>query len=682
MKDWDIHEPDETLVKQLAQQTGLALLPLRILVSRGYRTKDEIETFLSGGRQLTDPMALRDMDKAVERVRQALGQEERIAVYGDYDCDGIMATSMMYRYFEALGADICYYIPQRDREGYGMNREALHRIYEDGVRLVITVDNGITALEEVAYANSIGLDIVITDHHKPRDVLPQAAAVVDPHRADDESGCEYLCGTGVAFKLICALENESDWMLDQYGDLLAVATVADIVPLVGENREFVARGLGILQNTDNDGLAALLAACGLSEKALSSETVTFGLVPRINSAGRFDHVDSAIELFVSEGGDMSALAQEINQLNDQRRKTEDKIITQIFASLELDQESLQHRIIVIYGEDWHHGVVGIVASRLVERFGKPCIVLSVEGDEVRGSGRSVEGFSIIDAINACSSYLIRFGGHNQAAGVTLSKDQLKGFIQAINAWAAEHYPEMPRPRLALDCPISPGQLQVAELQSLSCLEPFGCGNDTPVFYIHECALQGIYPIGEGRHLRLRFGRDSTVFYALYFGMTPQSIPFEVGDTLDLAVTADVGEWNGEMRVSVKIRDARVSNIDYTALYRSNQRYDSLTAGGNADTECVPSRADIAVVYRFLRIKKECVLSPEHIYIRLAKQISSLCKTKIALDVLEEMGLIRRANSGGTVRIVVRENPPKVDLSDSKILQRLRRCETEPVASRS
>ena len=397
IKRWTIRQADDEAARRAAKALGLPPLAVRILAGRGFDTQEAIRRFLTGDCALTDPMALRDMDRAVKRIRRAIAEGEKIAVYGDYDCDGILSTVVLYSYLESAGADVCYYIPHRDREGYGLNREALQIIRDDGVRLVITVDNGITAVDEVAFAASIGIDVVVTDHHKPRDMLPQAVAVVDPHRLDDESGCEYLAGIGVAFKLICALEgDDGDLMLEQYGDLIAVATVADIVPLVGENRTIVRRGLESLQSTDNEGLAALIRVCGMADRQLSCENIAYGIVPRINSAGRFDCVDNAVELFSGGCDEPETLAGAINSLNEKRRAVEDQIVRQIMNQLDAQTEELGRRIIVIHGEGWHHGVVGIVASRMVERFGKPCIVFSVEGDVARGSARSIEGFQPLD----------------------------------------------------------------------------------------------------------------------------------------------------------------------------------------------------------------------------------------------------------------------------------------------
>lgn len=675
IKRWNRKYPDAALVTQLASELNLSPIVAKVLVSRGYETKEQIQAFLSDD-QFSDPMCLKDMDKAVARIRRAARDGEKVAVYGDYDCDGIMSTVLIYSYLESVGVNVCYYIPQRDREGYGLNADALKLIADDGVSLVITVDNGITAIGEVEYASSLGLDIVITDHHKPREVLPNAAAVVDPHRLDDESGCEYLAGVGVAFKLICALENDDGGlMLDQYGDLVAVATVADIVPLVGENRLIVRRGLESLQETDNEGLAELIRVCGMSGKALSSENIAYGIVPRINSAGRFDCVDDAMELFVGEGEELAGLADGINSLNEKRRKIEDQIIAQIMGQLEQNADALMKRVIVIAGEHWHHGIVGIVASRMVERFGKPCIVLSVEEDTIRGSARSIEGFSIIDAIHACSEHLERYGGHNQAAGLTLKAGHLQQFTQDINSWAAQHFPDMPQQTLNIDCEISPRSLNVESIQPLAMLEPYGSCNELPVFLVENCTIQGIYAIGEGKHVRLRFSGAGTVFYAVYFGISTTNFPYSVGEKVDLAATVDVGEWNGELRLSVKIKDIHLTNIDYDKIHDSEQVYQRLMRREEIDKpvrmQIVPSRDDIAVVYRYLRSKGNLSAPDEVIYAKLCGNISCLCKLKIAIDVLDEMKLITRKSSGSGKNVSVVPNPARVNIADSKILQTLK-----------
>lgn len=675
IKRWEIRQTDEALCTNLQAQTGLPEIVTRVLAARGYDTAEKASAFLAGENTLTDPMALKDMDKAVERIQRAIDNQEKIAVYGDYDCDGIMSTVMLYSYLESCGAQVCYYIPRRDSEGYGLNRNAIKLIYDDGVRLLVTVDNGISAMEEVDFAATLGLDIVITDHHQPRDIIPNAYAVVNPHRLDDESGCEYLCGAGVCFKLICALEGDDEMPLEQYGDLVAIATVADIVPLIGENRRIVRAGLSLVQNTQNEGLAALLEVCGLSDKTLGCENIAFGLVPRINSAGRFDCVDDAIALLAGASGEEATeLANQINSLNEKRRSIEDEIIKSILVKLEEDPRLLSGRIIVVYGEDWHHGVVGIVASRIVERYGKPCIALSNDGEHVRGSARSVKGFSIIDAIDACASMLVRYGGHEQAAGLTLERSQLETFIQSINDWAARHYPQMPQQTLSIDCEIPPRLLTVPNIEPLSMLEPFGSGNEMPIFALKGCVLQGIYPIGEGRHLRLRFAADNTCFYAVYFGMTAEAFPYTVGETVDLAVTLDVNEWNGEQRTSIKIKDTHIVNLDYDLIHESEQAYQQLQRSEPVaepeKTALVPTRDDIAVVYRFLRAKGSFSAPDEVIYSKLKGNISSLCKCKIAIDVLAELRLITRKSSGQSSAVSIIEHPKKVDIMESKILQAL------------
>lgn len=681
IKRWNIRQPDISQAKQLAEKMQISVVAAMVLVGRGIDTVEKTQVFLQEDACLGSAYLLKDMDKAVARIRKALSGGERIAIYGDYDCDGIMSTVLLYSYLDSVGANVCYYIPERDREGYGLNKAALELIHQDGVALVITVDNGITALDEIAYANSIGLDIVVTDHHKPREVLPQAAAVVDPHRLDDESGYEYLAGAGVAFKLVCALEEDDGEMaLDQYGDLIAIATAADVVPLVGENRQIVRRGLDVLQNTNNEGISALMEACGLAGKSLSSERIVYGIVPRINSAGRFDKVDSAIELFVGTDNPQS-LANEIYALNDKRRKIEEQIVNEIFAMVESNDSLLKERIIVLAGENWHHGIVGIVASKMVDRFGKPCIVLSKEGEYTRGSARSVEGFSIIDAIHACAPLLYKYGGHNQAAGMTLETEKLDAFIQAINTWACERFPDMPAKVLHVDALLSPKQLTVDVVSSLGVLEPFGAGNEVPLFSVKECKIKGIYPIGDGKHLRLRFSGSGEDFSAVYFGVTAAQFPYKVGDRVDLVASIDENEWNGEVQVSVKIKDIHLSGLDYDRMLQSEQVYFRLMRNEAVEDAVrglsVPCRDDIAVVYRFLRGKGSVVMPDECIYASVKEQIASFCKLRISLDILEELCLITRSSIEGAQRIEVVKNPAKVDIMSSEILQRM--MKKEPVA---
>ncbi len=676
IKLWDIKQPDEPLAASLAAELKIPRLVARVLAARGWDTAEKASGFLSCDHCLTDPLRLKDMDLAAASIRKALENGKKIVIYGDYDCDGIMSTVLLYSYLESVGGDVCYYIPQRDREGYGLNKDAIRLIHDSGAELLITVDNGITAIEEVDYANSLGLEVVITDHHKPREILPTAAAVVDPHRLDDESGCEYLAGVGVAFKLVCALEGEDgDFLLDQYGDLVAVATIADIVPLRGENRLIVKRGLELLREPQNEGIAALLEACGLAGKPVACENIAYGLVPRINSAGRFDQVDSAVELFVG-GGDPQELAEAINTLNSRRRELEDTVVHEILDELGKREHLQQDRIIIIDGENWYHGVVGIVASRMTERFGKPCIVLSHEGEFCRGSARSIEGFSIIDAINACSKWLVRYGGHNQAAGLTLETRNLQAFSEAINAWAYAHHPEMPVQTLHIDCILSPKELEVGRIRPVSMLEPFGSGNEAPVFMISGCVIQGIYSIGDGKHLRLRLYGNDTVFFAVYFGMTQENFPYMVGEVVDIAFSADVGEWNGEPRLSVKLRDIHLTGVDYRELHHSDQVYQRLLRHESEGIDAkyaLPDRNDIAAVYRYLRARGDCAEPDEVLYAHLHGRPDSFCKLKVALDVLEEMHLITHMQiNGRKVRRVVK-NPARVNIADSRILKALSKC---------
>ena len=603
---WKMAHWDREKAAQLAKTAGQPQLVCDLLTARGVETAGECGEFLAE-LPLSSPYLLKDMDKAAARVRQAIDNGERIAVYGDYDCDGITSTVLMYSYLESAGADVTYYIPDRETEGYGLNKEAVKLIADNKIDLILTVDNGISALEEIDYALSLGVDVVVTDHHRPREVLPRAAAVVDPHRADCPSPCKYLAGVGVAFKLICALEGDEtgEEMLEAYSDLVTLGTLADVVDLKGENRTIVRRGLRQLAEPENVGLAALLEVSGVGSRPITAESVSFGLAPRINACGRLGKVDEAVELLLCEDEERAMeLARLVDRLNVQRKEIEAAIVEDIRRMLEEDPSLLHQRVLVIAGRDWHHGVVGIAAARLTERFGKPCILFSVENGEARGSARSVEGFSIIEAISACAPLLSRYGGHPAAAGVTLPQENLGEFIRQINQYAAGQFDDMPVGSILIDRELDPAEATVATVQSLEALEPFGAGNESPCFLLRDMTLTGIYPMGEGKHLRLRLQRQEAVVTAVYFGMPPQRFPFQTGDRLDLAVALALNEFRGEVKVSVRVKDLRLSGVDQEMVFREKQEYDRFLRGERlrwqSAAQARPAREEAAVVYRFLR----------------------------------------------------------------------------------
>lgn len=686
IKKWRLPPSVDSEAQRLAEESGLPKQVCAILAGRGLTQAQELKTFLQGGGPLPDPYALKDMDRAVERISRAVEDGEKIAIYGDYDCDGISATALLYSYFQDIGADVLYYIPDRDSEGYGLNNFALERLQGVGVSLVVTVDNGVSALEEVRYAGELGMDVVVTDHHQPREILPQAVAVVDPHRPDCSYPEKNLCGAGVAFKLICALEGDLGCteMLEHCSGLVALGTVADVVPLVGENRRIVQAGLRDLSQTESPGLLALMELAGL-RRQLDSTAVAFGLAPRINAAGRIGKADLAVELLLTEDPEEAAqLAATINGYNETRKTLVEEILGDIDRQCAADPSLLEQRLLILSGKGWHHGVIGIAAAKMVERWSKPCILISLEGEEARGSCRSVEGYSMIGAISRCSAWLTRYGGHNQAAGFSLRAEDVAAFREALLEDARERYDLMPVDQLALDLALSPQDLTLENVRALSLLEPFGCGNEAPVALLPGCRLEAITPLKEDHHLRLRFSGGGKVFQALCFGVSSRELPYVPGDKLDLAVSLSLNSYNGETSVSLKIQGLRPSGIPQDKLVVGQQYYEKLLRGEAVEDKIcryvIPSREDIALLYRYLRQQGGFVHGYDQLWFRLGGRLN-YCKLRLSLDIMEELSLLER-REGLQPALRLAPAGAKVDLERSVILRSLKGGETLCIRSKN
>ena len=425
MKKWNISVPDKNAVSKLMIGCGITSLTAAALVQKGYSSPDSVMQKLNVD-ELSDPFLIKDMQEAADTINDAIDNNQRICVYGDYDCDGVMSTVILYSYLLEAGADVIYYIPERS-EGFGLNKKAIDKISADGAELIVTVDNGISAIEEAEYIYSSGMKLVVTDHHQQGEILPRAEAIVDPHRNDCFSTFKFMCGAGIALKLVAALDG-GDYItaLEQFGDLAAIATIADIVSLTGENRFLVSYGMELIQNTDRPALIALKKVAGLDEKPLNSDSISFGLAPRINAAGRFGSPKTAAELFLCDDYDEAlAIAQSLDKLNNERKKAEADIINEIFTMIADDPSLIRGRVIFICGKNWHHGVIGIVASRIMEHFGKPVFIASESNGEIRGSARSFGDFSIFSALNSAAEVLEKFGGHPSAGGFTIKWARLK-----------------------------------------------------------------------------------------------------------------------------------------------------------------------------------------------------------------------------------------------------------------
>ena len=510
LRKWEVRPLDKERAAAFAQTYGVPFFLAMLMNIRGLDDAVHLREFLGEGEPLSDPFLLKDMDKAAARITRAVDNMEKIAVYGDYDADGVTSTAMLYSYLETRGADVIFYIPQREGEGYGMNIGAVEYLKEQGVSLIVTVDNGISSVQEVARANELGIDVVVTDHHRPQEILPDAVAVVDAYRPDDTSPYKHFSGVGIAFKLLMALEDgagDVEDLLEAYSDLAAIGTIGDIVPLTGENRTLIRAGLERLSQSDRPGVQALLENAGIAGKALTSTNVAFTLVPRINATGRMGAPERAVRLLISGyEEEAEVLSEEICADNEERRRVEAEIAEAAFANIEA-KGYMKDRVVVVDGENWHHGVIGIVASRVTERCGKPCMIISRGETEAKGSGRSIEGFSLFDAICACGDLLIKFGGHPMAAGITLKPENIEAFRKRINQYAAEHFPQMPTQTVTLDCKLNPAALSVSMAQSLTQLEPFGNGNPQPVFGLFNMELSNVTPVGGGGHLRLTLEKN-------------------------------------------------------------------------------------------------------------------------------------------------------------------------------
>ena len=673
LRKWEVRPLDKERAAAFAQTYGVPFFLAMLMNIRGLDDAAHLREFLGEGEPLSDPFLLKDMDKAAARITRAVDNMEKIAVYGDYDADGVTSTAMLYSYLETRGADVIFYIPQREGEGYGMNIGAVEYLKEQGVSLIVTVDNGISSVQEVARANELGIDVVVTDHHRPQEILPDAVAVVDAYRPDDTSPYKHFSGVGIAFKLLMALEDgagDVEDLLEAYSDLAAIGTIGDIVPLTGENRTLIRAGLERLSQSDRPGVQALLENAGVAGKALTSTNVAFTLVPRINATGRMGAPERAVRLLISGyEEEAEVLSEEICADNEERRRVEAEIAEAAFADIEA-KGYMKDRVVVVDGENWHHGVIGIVASRVAERCGKPCMIISRGETEAKGSGRSIEGFSLFEAICACGDLLIKFGGHPMAAGITLKPENIEAFRKRINQYAAEHFPQMPTQTVTLDCKLNPAALSVSMAQSLTQLEPFGNGNPQPVFGLFNMELSNVTPVGGGGHLRLTLEKNGAVITAMRFNTKPEELPYHIGDKIDLAVQLEAREFRGQPSLTVIVRDMKFAafntekNIASLASFEKWQRGEVLSAEDK--NRLYPDRACLAAIYRALRT----VNGKETDQVRFVSQFGkdmTLGLFKTALLVFEERGLVHSEIADDTFTATLIETSGKTDITRSPVL---------------
>lgn len=672
-KKWVVSKGSKDLAAQIAQELSIDPFAALLVTSRGFENIDEINDFFDADAPLSlSPLSIADMGKAADRINKAIDNFEMICVFGDYDADGVTATALLYSYLETRGANVIRYIPDRLTEGYGLNIGAVEEIADRGVKLIVTVDNGVSAIDEAIRVKELGMELIVTDHHKVGDALPDAYAVVDPHRADCPSVFKEMSGVGVAFKLVCALEgDDGDILIEEYGDLVALGTIGDVVTLTGENRVMVRRGLRLINDCPRPGINALMEAAGVGDKVFSASTAAFTVCPRINAAGRMGSAHKALDLLLCEDDDTaSLLADEINSMNALRQRTETDIFASAAAMLADGSDMANDRIIVVDGEGWHQGVIGIVAARITERYGRPCIVISRDGENAKGSCRSVEGFSIYDAIESVSDCLDHFGGHTLAAGLSLKSSKIAEFRRRINEYAADK--EMPFALQKIDCRLLPSSISLDILSSLSLLEPFGAGNPQPGFGLFGVRIDETAAVSDGKHMRMIVSKNGARTGVVFFGMPEKIFPFSKGDIVDLAVNLDRNVYNGEERVSVIVRGIRPSMtdeekvLDSISLYEKFSRKENLTA--QEALQIIPDRQLEVDVFKSIKAKPLKDKYCEMLCVRLGDDGENLAKITAVVEIMLEMGILA---SDEYNMVYVPDNPPKVNLEDSEIMKSLK-----------
>ena len=669
---WNIIPYDKAKALVLAQETGIDGFAVLLLLSRGYDTAEKIRDFVyCEALPFSSPFEMKDMDKAVKRIRAAIDSGEKILVYGDYDCDGITSSALLYSYLEAAGADVHCYIPSRLNDGYGLTETGIGHILNNGYSLVVTVDNGISAIKEAKILKEHGISLVVTDHHKVGAELPDADAAVDPHREDDTSRFKDFAGVGVALKLCAALDGGScETMIEELGDLAALGTIADIVPLTGENRAIVLRGLRQLQNSSRPGFAALSEAAGNADKTVTASTASFTLAPRINAAGRMENAMTALYLLLSDDADEAReYAQTLCRLNAQRQKTEAEIAQAAEKVFAEHPEYLSDRITVVSGENLHPGVVGIAAARLVDKYSKPAIVISVpENGVCRGSCRSIDGLSMYSALSACADLLVQFGGHTLAAGFSIEKENIDAFRKKINEYAAavgDIYPS-----LNIDCRLNPANITPEIFDSLDLLEPFGAENPPPVFGLFQMTVTSVKPLGNGKHLRVVLSRAQATVQAVWFNVTEAEFPFTVGDTVDAAVRIEKNDFRGKTGVSVQIKDMRPSGCNDDEVFGGLARCDAVLRGESISEDDAaklrPDRNYIAKIYKYIKENEPLHTVPEMLALRTGDSPERAGKARLCVSALIKAGLLTQTADG----LCTAKTNKKVDLTQSDILRRV------------
>ena len=670
---WNVLQPQAASVNAL-RAAGYSPLSAMILSARGMSDTQDANNYLRCNKPLDDPLLMKDMDLAASRVALAMTRGEKIAVFGDYDVDGITSTCLLTAFLRKHGADVVSYIPGRLEEGYGLNPIAIRQLSAEGVKLIITVDCGITAVSEAQLCKELGIDLVITDHHECKEILPEAIAVVDPHRPD----CGYphmtLCGVGVAFKLASALCGSQEEVLRDYADMVCLGTVADVMPLQGENRVFVARGLELMKHNPRPGIAALMKEAGCVRENVTASSIGFMLAPRINAAGRMGQINLAVDLFLTDDPQHAELlAQQLCDLNRERQEVEQEIYAQAVSML--PQGKLPEAI-VLADETWHQGVVGIVSNRLAEEYCCPVFLICLDGESGKASSRSFGGFNLFSALTASADLLESYGGHELAAGFTIRRENIPAFRERVCALAAAYYAgDVARTQIEIDCAVPPELLTVHSIDSLNCLEPCGSGCPKPVLMIERLMIDRINLVSSGRHMRLRFRHGNQYINGIFFSATPQTASIEPGDVVDVAFNAQINEYRNERTVQLNVLDIRPSCA--APCSPESAGYVQLCAGKltpEIANRLLPDRTLLAAVWKFLINAggplDEYPMCLCRKIVRWSGQPLSLEQLLTCLDIFHEVGLLQLQKQHKNIFILPTPGATKADLTTSVTMQRL------------
>lgn len=697
-QQWNVYDADREDIIRLSRELHIFPLTARLLLRRGFISTQAARAFLEKSEeQFHDPFLLPDMEKAVTRLIAAVNRREHITVYGDYDADGVSATAVLYTYLRNLSAQVDTYIPQRLTEGYGVSNEAIDTLHARGTQLIVTVDTGVTAVEPAAYARSYGIDMIVTDHHTCRDVLPDCCAVIDPMRSDNAYPFPHLAGVGVAFKLICACElrhtvgsDEKQRVMKalctEYLAPVSIGTVADIMPLVDENRLIVSLGLPLLSRGEHLGLSALLEASGRGGKngrmpQVTSSDIAFALAPRINAAGRLGEAQTALSLFLSQTKQEAQTdAQQLCALNEKRRHIEDVVIEQARALVQQTCDVAHDPILVLAAEGWHTGVIGIAAGKLATEYCRPCVLISLQDGVGTGSGRSVEGVDLVAALEACAPFLEKFGGHEMAVGLTVREEYLPQLRETLCGEVLHQLgDQMPAPTILCDAQLSLEDWSLPMAEELSLLEPYGEGNPTPLFLSRDMIVHEKTGMGGDKHTRFLLCKGNKRMTAIYFGVSPDKLPFFIGSRVDVVYQANINEFMGRRHLQFLIQDMDdcLEECDKRAhseaLYRAMCAGETLQAQDAELSPVLPKRNDFTTLYRLLRTlceqRGETVCTAQQL---CAASGVALHRVLLALDVLEQTNLIKRQlSSNEQMHISLLPTEEKVDLEQSPLLQTLR-----------